>query len=179
MPVFVKIQKHEINKRNFRFITNLNLRISLRNIILMNAYLFNIISWNKEWQVWVMSCKQRKLKLSIFSYSVFPKKNFLRRFQLHIHKYNEGFTQIAILTCSKFAAVLLCKPANLQQVQHDKSASSWQDCSKLTQTPKSPYAQLVADLSCKLYSCCIKFAANLLQTIRMFYQICCKFDANS
>ena len=32
--------------------------------------------------------------------------------------------QIAILTCGKFAAVLLCKPANLQQVHHDESASS-------------------------------------------------------
>ena len=91
-------------------------------------------------------------------------KIFDIRFSMDLHILRcpeEYLTQIAILTCSKLAAVLHCKSANLQQVQHDKSASSWQDCSKLTQAPKSPYAQLAADLSCKLYSCCIKFAANL------------------
>ena len=50
---------------------------------------------------------------------------------------------------------LHCKSANLQQVQHEKAASSWQVCSKLMQAPKSPwwlmrFRSVLPQFCCKL-----------------------------
>ncbi len=62
----------------------------------------------------------------------------------------------------KFAANPLqtSRKFSLAYQKHCKLAASsaWQDCSKVTLT----YAQFDANMSCKLHSCAIKFAANLL-----------------